>query len=115
MTVALYKRLNTDDRLLLTGLSTINLSTGAASYLSGSATVTATVLDHMTQVAVAGETFPITLTYITASNGDFHGVLRDTLTLAEGQRIDVRVTIDNGTDQRRTLVLPCVVITDRGE
>lgn len=115
MTAVLSKRLNTDDRLLLTGLATINVSTGASTYLTGSATVTVTVLDRTTQVAVAGETWPVALSYITGSSGDFHGVLRDTLTVVEYQQLDVRVIIDNGTDQKRTLILPCLVIIDRGD
>ena len=115
MSAILRKRLNTDDRLLLTGLATVNLSTGAPSYLTGSATVTATVLDHATQAAVTGDTFPIILTYITGSSGDFHGVIRESLAVDEFQRIDIRVVIDNGTDQKRTLVLPCIVVADLGD
>jgi hypothetical protein len=115
MSAVLFKRLNTDDRLLLTGLATINVTTGASTYLTASATVTTTVLDRTTQVAVTGETWPVTLSYITGTNGNFHGVLRDTLVVTEHQRLDVRVTIDNGTDQKRTIVLPCTVIVDRGE
>jgi hypothetical protein len=115
MSAILRKRLNTDDRLLLTGLATVNVSTGVSTYLTGSASVTATVLDHATQAVVTGDTFPITLTYITGSSGDFHGVIRDSLVVTEFQRLDIRVVIDNGTDQKRTLVLPCVVEIDRGD
>jgi hypothetical protein len=115
MTAALYKRLNTDDRLLITGARTIDVATGVSSYLDATAVVMATVLDHATQVAVPGDTFPLALTYITGSLGDFHGPLRDTLTLTVGQRIDVRVTIDHGPDQHRTLVLPVIVVEDTGD
>jgi hypothetical protein len=115
MSAILRKRLNTDDRLLVTGLATVNASTGVAAYLTSSATVTATVLDHTTQAVVTGDTFPLTLTYIVGSNGDFHGPLRDSLVVTEFQRLDVRVIIDNGPDQRRTMILPCAVEIDRGD
>jgi FtsP/CotA-like multicopper oxidase with cupredoxin domain len=114
MTTAYYKRLATDDRLLITGARTVNLTTGALAYLTDAATVTATVRDHATQVAVSGETWPVTLTYITGSDGDFHGPLRDTLSVTVGQRLDVVVVLDNGTDQKRTLTLPVIVVQDDG-
>jgi len=112
MQARLVFRKNTDNRLYVTGARTRNLSTGVVAYLDGSATVTATVLDRLTQVALTGETWPVALTYITASDGDYHGPLRDSLVVTTFQLLDVVVTIDNGTDQKRTIVLQPIVEID---
>lgn len=100
--------------MLVSDASTRDVSTGAVVALTATATVQATVLDRETQVAVGGESWPVTLSFLVGSDGDFHGPLRDTLDVVDGQLVDVRVVIDAGLDQRRTLVLPCRVIIDRG-
>ena len=114
MAAYLIKNKDTDDRLLVPSCRTVDLDTGAEGYLDETATVEATLLDRATQDEIAGETWPLALTYITGSDGDFHGPLRDTCVVTEFQQLDLQVVIDNGADQRRTLVLPCVVQVDRG-
>jgi hypothetical protein len=114
MAAYLEKNIDGDDRLLITGLRTVNLETALVTYLDATATVEATVVDRDTQVAVSGETWPVALTYIVASAGDFHGPLRDTLEVLPHQILDVQVVIDAGVDQKRTLVLRGIAVIDRG-
>lgn len=117
MQAMLHKELNTDDRLRVTGVATHDLVTGAVVYLDDTASVTATVVDRGTQLAVDGgteTTWPLALTYIPASQGDYHAPLRESLVVTAHQALEIVLVIDNGPDQKRTLVLPCVVVIDRG-
>lgn len=69
-----------------------------------SATVTATVKDS-TGTEVSGETWPITLDYVAASNGKYQAVLEDGLVLTNGASYDVEVDIDAGADKIAHMVL----------
>lgn len=91
--------LNNDMLLRLTGTYTIDQTTGLPVYLTGAATVQVTVLNAATGAEIAGETWPLALTYLAGSRGDFLGVLKDTLTVTVGQALIGRVTADNGANQ----------------
>lgn len=112
MPVPLVKHMASDDRLLVQGASTILAESGTLQYLTASASVSVTLLDWLTGEEVAGETWPLALTYIPGSQGDFHTVLRDTLTVTLGQLLRMTLTMDNGVDQARVLSLRCQVRAD---
>lgn len=90
-----------DNRLLLQRAHTYDAA-GDKVYLDGSVTVQVTLTDTSSSV-IAGETWPLALIYIQGSQGDFQGVLRNELTLSEGQTIYAELTIDAGTDQFASL------------
>ena len=79
--------------------------TGAQNVLTGdflnSATVQVTVVDATTETEVNGETWPLTLSYVAASNGDYRGVLSDQLVLQEQQSLRYDVVVDAGAGLRR--------------
>jgi len=67
--------LSNDNLLSIEGLK--NSSSGS---FMNSATVTATLKDSG-GTSVTGQTFPITLSYITATNGNYQATLEDTLNM----------------------------------
>jgi hypothetical protein len=69
-------------------------------YLNG-ATVRVTLADAKTGTNIAGETWPLTLDYFAASNGDYRAVLVDTLVVTEGQRVLATITADAGAGLHR--------------
>lgn len=87
-----------DNVVRLTGARAVNLSDGASTFLDGTATVTFR-LQTPDQVDVAGETWPVTMEYILGSDGDFLGILRDTLALTPGTLYTFVGTADHGVDQ----------------
>lgn len=78
--------INNDNRIVLTGLK--NESTDA---FENGATVTMTLYDSA-NTEVTGQSWPATLTYITASDGNYEGTLDDGLSLTDGQDYEVRIT-----------------------
>ena len=70
--------LNNDNLLSVSGLK--NASSG--SYMNN-ATITATIKDSG-GVNVSGQTFPVTLTYLADSDGNYHATLENTLSMADG-------------------------------
>lgn len=96
---------DSDNVVWLRGASSINLATGVRSFLTGTATVTFRVqtADH---VDLAGTVWPEAMQYIAGSQGDFLGVLRDTLTWDADQTYRLIATVEAGPDQKRTWDLP---------
>lgn len=78
--------INNDNRVVLTGLK--NESSG---NFENSATVTMTLYDSSGNT-VSGQSWPASLSYIAASNGNYEGTLDDGLSLTEGADYEVRVT-----------------------
>lgn len=95
MTAILYS--SNDTRLRATGLHTYD-EAGVKIYLAAAATVTVTLLDDA-GAEIVGEMWPLALTYITGSQGDYQTVLRNELVLTPGQEVTARVVIENGADQ----------------
>lgn len=73
------------------------------------ATVSVTLVDATTRVNIVGDTWPLTLGYVTASNGNYRGVLKSTLTLTKGQNLLALLTVDGGTGKRRYWEIPAIV------
>jgi len=70
--------LSNDNLLSIEGLK--NSSSGS---FMNDATVTATVKNSGGS-AVSGQAFPVSLSYIAASNGNYHATLENTLSMVEG-------------------------------
>lgn len=68
----------------------------SGSYLNA-ATVTAR-LKTVAGVEVAGESWPITLTYVTGSNGNYRGTIEDAVVLESGKSYMLEITADGGGD-----------------
>lgn len=49
---------------------------------------------------VAGESWPMTLVYVTGSDGVYRGILRDTLVLSPGTFVVAEVDANDGPDRR---------------
>lgn len=102
------------NRLLGKGLHTRDLISGEPVYLDGSAVLAVTLVDHATQTQIAGGIWPLSLTYIEGSNGDFHAPIRaDALTLTPYQAVDAVIAGTSGVDQIIEVRLECLVQTRR--
>jgi len=55
------------------------------------AVVTVTLVDVATGLPVAGQVWPLLLPWVTGSNGDYVGVLEDTLVLTDRQHVQAQV------------------------
>lgn len=86
---------DTDHVLELNGLQ--NSRTGA--YING-ATVQVTLYD-LSDTTIAGETWPLTLSYVASSNGIYRATIRDTLDLDAGDVAKALLTADNGAGYHR--------------
>jgi hypothetical protein len=86
----------TDNLIELDGLQ--DQSTSA--YIND-ATVTVTLLDSSGS-EVAGETWPLTMGYVAASNGKYRATLADTLSLSPNKRYQAKVVADGGSGKKRT-------------
>lgn len=101
--------LNTN-RVYGQGLYTKDGTTGADVFLNGTADLGVTLVDHDSEAEIAGETWPVALTYITDTDGNFHAPIRaDQLALTEFQLVDAIVAGDNGVDQILNVTLECIV------
>lgn len=76
----------------------------AAAYLNG-ASVTLT-LRRTDGVAVTGQTWPLALAYVAASNGDYRGTISAAVAVRRGETLVAEVNIDGGTDKVRYFELP---------
>lgn len=81
-----------------------NKATGA--FING-ATVTMTLLESDQTTEVAGETWPISVPYVPASDGKYQATLRDTLPLVDKKKYFAKVVADAGTDLKSTWYVPC--------
>lgn len=95
--------LSADNLLKVSGL--IDQASGGT--YQNAATVTATVKNRAGH-AVTGQTWPLTLTYVPASDGQYEGVLEDAMVLKEGTEYFCEVTADAGAGKRAFWRLPLV-------
>lgn len=79
------------------------------SYIND-ATVTCTLKD-LDGNAVTGQTFPLTLAYVSGSNGKYQGKLEDGLSLTARQAYIAHIDIDAGSDLLANIQLPVVAKT----
>ena len=88
-----------DNVVRLTGAKAVLLSTGVSQFLGASATVQFR-LQTRDGVDVAGDSWAQTMTYIVGSEGNFLGVLRDTVLLEPDEEYWFIGTVDAGMDQK---------------
>lgn len=81
------------------------LKNSATDEFINDATVTVTLTDSAGS-QVAGETWPLAVSYINASDGVYRATLRDTLTLTAGQLYRATVTADAGAGLLATWIRP---------
>ncbi len=77
-----------DNILTLDGLT----NTATASYIND-ATVQVTVKDS-NGTPVTGESWPLAMGYVSASNGKYRAVLQDTLSVTVGANYTAEITVD---------------------
>lgn len=90
--------LTNDNVIELTGLQN-----AVDDAYQNSATVTVTIKDA-NGTNVVGETWPLVMAYVSASDGDYRANLRDTLTLVDGARYYATVTADAGVNGLATWI-----------
>lgn len=94
-----------DNAVWLRGASSINLATGVRHFLDGTATVTFRV-QTPDYVDLPGYVWPEPMSYIAGSQGDFLGVLRDSIPWVAEQTYRLIAIAEAGPDQKRTWDLP---------
>lgn len=92
-----------DNRLSLVGLK--NASTGV---FINNATVTCTLINKSGN-QLTGQSWPLSMGYVGASNGDYAGVLSASLVLVAGDIILAQVTADAGAGLKRYWQVPLTV------
>ena len=71
-----------------------NVSTSPETYIND-ATVTVTIYDANGD-EVSGETWPLSLSYVSGSSGKYTATLADTLSLSVNKRYRIKLTADGG-------------------
>jgi len=71
------------------------------------ATVTAVV--KKAGVNVTGQSWPLSLTYITASDGNYRGILEAAMNVAVGDRLTLEVTVDASSGREAFFSVPLTV------
>tara|TARA_R110002167_G_scaffold85605_1_gene232073 strand:+ start:1104 stop:1421 length:318 start_codon:yes stop_codon:yes gene_type:complete len=79
-------------------LSVENLKNAATDVFINDATVTA-ILKNSAGGNVTGQSWPLTLAFVSSSNGDYKGTLEDGLVLTEGTTYTAEINADAGNDQ----------------
>lgn len=90
MSSTLLAYVDNDNQLRLDGLR------DADDEYINDATVACTGVEDADGNAVTGDTFPKTLTYVAASDGNYRGTLQQTLALVDGESYVATITADGG-------------------
>lgn len=90
MSATLLAYVDNDNQLRVDGLR------DADDAYVNDATVVCTGVDDADGNAVTGDTFPKTLSYVAASDGDYRGTLQQTLALVDGAAYVATITVDGG-------------------
>jgi len=76
------------------------------------ATVTATLVDE-DGANVSGQSWPVTLSYVAASNGNYRATLEDVLVLSHGSNYTAKITANGGAGLMGYWELPIAAETRR--
>ena len=87
----------------LASLSGLRAATAAEGTYINDGTVTLTLMD-VDGVELAGETWPLTMSYITDSDGVYRAVIQDTLSLTPGATYIAELTADGDSLQAQWTV-----------
>ncbi len=74
-------------------LGVLNVATGQH---INSADVTLTLVDASSGDEIENETWPILLDYVSDSNGDYRGVIRNDVGISQNQSLIAKVKVDGG-------------------
>ena len=77
------------------------LTDGITGAFVNTATVECTLYDQA-DVEITGESWPLSMGYVAASDGIYRATLKDTLGFTAGQLVRAIVTADDGADRLRT-------------
>lgn len=83
-------------------------------YLNG-ASVSVTLVDAATEVAIAGQTWPATMDHIANSNGNYQCTLEYDLIVSPQQPLIAKVVADAGVGLRLSLRVPVLASYREGE
>jgi len=83
--------INSDNIVEVLGVENVPTS----EYLNN-ADVTLTLVDAASKVEIIGQTWPLTLSYVTGSDGDYRGTIRNEAVLNPHQQLIAQVTVDAG-------------------
>lgn len=84
-----------------------------AEAFENSATVEITLLDETSTTEVTGETWPITASYISNSNGRYHGIIDTDADLVVGTKYVVKVVIKVSAAIVSTFYIEVTAVEDR--
>lgn len=76
-------------------LRVLGLRDGIANTYLNNATVEVSLKDSAGQ-DVAGQTWPLQLTYVVGSNGDYFGILSHDLSISEGEVVQATIIVNGG-------------------
>lgn len=94
-------------------LELIGLKDAVTDTYINNATVTAILKNAATGEELTGQTWPISLSYIASSNGDYRATIEyDVAYPAIGQKIHAEITVDAGAG-RRAFFKPIVTVAER--
>jgi hypothetical protein len=99
-----------DNVVRLNGAQVTNLTTGERQYLDAQAVVQFRVQDEDYE-DVAGETWPVTMTYLANSQGNFIGVLAADVALEADTDYHFLATVEYGANAHGTWDIPLRVLT----
>ncbi len=91
----------------------IDLKDVVADAFANSATVTVTLIDK-DGVEVAGETWPLAMIYVAASDGKYRATFVDTLTLIVDDLYTAKIDVDDGANRVAHWEFPIRVETRLG-
>lgn len=95
-------------------VSVVGLKNDRTGEYVNDATVKVTGVYDKAGALVAGGSFPLTLDYVAASDGDYAGVLPQSLELRANAVCEVVLEIDAGPGLRRKPRVPARVLVDDG-
>ena len=83
-------------------LEVLGVRNGITTQFINSATATVTVTD-LKGIEISGASWPLTLSYVTGSDGDYRGVLPDVLILPTTSRqVAATIIVDGGVNLKAT-------------
>ena len=101
--------IDNDNMIELTGLR----DAANAIYLNG-ASVSLTLVDSATEVEISGQTWPATMSYVNASDGDYRLTLEYDLVVQHGQSLTAHVVADAGAGLRMVIRHPVLALYREG-
>lgn len=77
------------------------------------ATLTVTLKDTAGTL-ITGQTYPASMSYVSASNGNYRGPISDSINVSPGDLLEAWIDISTPSNGDRLIKLPCKVLKDTG-